>query len=918
MKSLFFKSIVLISFLNSGCETPLSDLKPNNLRCEYLYNPLAIEESAPRLSWEIEANERRKSQTAYQILVASSSELLDQGIGDFWNSGKVDSDETANIPYRGEDLNSRVNCFWKVKIWDQDGIASSWSTAAQWSMGLLVSADWHAKWIGFDEALYDTVTYGTQPWANGIKRKEEYRPLPCPYLRKEFELDKTVESAKVYITALGLYELHINGERVGEDYFTPGWTDYNKRIYYNTYDIGSLLESGKNTIAVILADGWYAGNIANKGQHYYGQHLRLKAQFEFQFEGRDSMMIVTDESWKAAYGALREADMQAGETYDARLEPEGWKVNGFDDSRWKGVVSSDSITAQLHAYPGVTVQRTEEIKPVDVFETRPGVYVVDMGQNFAGWAKIQINAKKGDSIAMRFAEKLKKDSSLYTRNLRGARASDLFISKGNGEEIWEPRFTYHGYQYVEITGCSNPPSIEDITGVVLHSDLERTGDFTSSSALVNKIYKNILWSQRSNYFEVPTDCPQRDERAGWLGDAQLFMRTASYNMDVAPFYTKWLVDVADARFGEGRLSSTAPYVRVTYAAGWGDAVVICPWQFFQIYGDTQTISNHYDTMERWLKFTESESDNGLSTLLSFGDWQNVESETPTQVVATAYFKRSADLMAKIAVELGLDVDVKKYNVLSGKIKQSFNENLMDDSGHVEGRTQTGYLMALAFDLVPDSLRPVLMGHLIKDITDRDSSLSTGILGTHLLLRTLAENGHLDLAYKLLQKTDFPSWGHHIKNGATTIWERWDGYSRENGFVDDDINSFNHYAYGSIGEWMYSTIVGIQSDSGGFKKIVIHPKPGGGLSHASARYKSIRGLISSAWEVKDGVFKLEVSIPANTFAKVYLPTNNANSIKESGQHVSSLNEFQMFKSDANTTVIQISSGSYSFTSDFMQP
>ncbi|MDA9266736.1 glycoside hydrolase family 78 protein [Salibacteraceae bacterium] len=907
--------LIFIAVVFSRCESPVSDLHPTNLRCEYLEDPIAINEAAPRLGWELEASGRNRAQTAYQVLVASTAELLAKDLGDLWNSGKVTSDETVNLSYRGGELTSRVSCFWKVRVWDQNNVSSDWSSVAQWSMGLLDSTDWQAKWIGYDAALYDTIAFGPQPWGNGITRKTEYRPLPCPYLRKEFKLNENIESAKVYITALGIYELHINGERVGKDYFTPGWTDYNKRIYYNAYDISSLLRQGENTIAVILADGWYAGNIADRGQHYYGKHLRLKAQLEIQREGNEPIVLITDGSWKAAFGALREADMQAGETYDARLEPIGWRNIGFDDSQWSDVVESDSITAPLEAYPSKTVQKIEEIKPIAVFETRPGVYVADMGQNFAGWANISINEKRGDTITLRFAEKLEADSSLYTRNLRGARASDTYVSKGDGVEVWEPRFTYHGFQYVEISGFSRPLSEDDITGIVVHSNLERTGSFSSSSELINKIYKNIFWSQRSNYFDVPTDCPQRDERAGWMGDAQVFMRTASYNMDVASFYKKWLVDVSDAQKDDGRFTSVAPNMGVRYGTAWGDAGVICPWLFYEIYNDTIIIAKYYHGMTRWLQFLEDNSENNLSSVITFGDWQNVNSETPKEVISTAYFKRSAELMAKMATELGRDLDVKKYNTLSDKIRESFSERLVNDSGHVQGRTQTGYLMALAFDLVPDSARPILVGHLINDIAKRDTTFSTGILGTNLLLPTLAENGHVDLAYKLLLKTDFPSWGNHVENGATTIWERWDGYSNEKGFHEDETNSLNHYAYGAVGEWMYSTIAGIQSDGPGYKQIFINPMPGGGLTQAEATYKSIRGSITSSWKLNEGVFSLDVSIPPNTVAKIYIPTNNVSSINESGQPAFSSDEFQISSHDLHTTEIKVGSGSYSFTSDF---
>lgn len=906
---------MLLSFI--GCQQPVSDLTPVELRCEYLSNPLGIELANPRIGWKLEAKARASKQSAYRLLVASSEALLHQDQGDLWDSQKVRSDETVNIKYQGKSLTSETTCYWKVKVWDKNDLASDWSKVGYWSMGLLQPGDWKANWIGYDQAWADS-SYKSKPWANNMKQKTAYRPLPCPHLRKEFSIQQPVASAKAYITALGIYALYINGQRVGNDYFAPGWADYRQRIYYNTYDVAPLLQEGQNTIAVILADGWYAGNIANKGQYFYGKQLRLKAQIKILFDDQQSETIVTDQSWKASYGPILESDMQGGETYDARLAMPNWTANGFDDSEWAEVVVSDTTTATLQPYPGPTVQQTGEIQPISVKEHQPGVYIVNMGQNFAGWARLSVKGERGDKVVMRFAEKLNEDGSLHTRNLRTARCTDTYILKGNGEEIWEPNFTYHGFQYIEITGYPGTFTLDKVTGVVLHSNLPLTGQFICSNELINSINSNIVWSQRSNYFEVPTDCPQRDERMGWTGDAQTFMPTASYNMDLAAFFTKWLVDVNDGQFDDGRFPSTAPKIYLGGAAGWGDAGVICPWNLFQYYNDTLALRSFYPGMVRYMDYLEQLSTDNISGLGGYGDWQNVKSETPKNLIATAYFKRCSDLMAQIAALLERPEDEKKYTLLSANIFEAFNREFVTDSAKIEGHTQTAYLMALSFDLLPDSLKEAATQQLLQAIEEKDFTHTTGILGTSLLLPTLTQTGNLDLAYRLLLNTQFPSWGHHIANGATTIWERWDSYSDEAGFHEDSTNSLNHYAYGAVGEWMYSTIAGIRSDGPGYKQIILHPQPGGGLTHASAEYNSVRGLISSSWKLDDGQFTLSITVPANTTATVFIPSTDEASITEGGVAISTSPDVQVIRKEAGTTVLHVGSGQYHFRSSFRDP
>lgn len=905
-------TFLILALLFTACHDEESDLMPSDLRCEYLVDPMGIDAAQPRLTWIVEGEGRNRMQTAYRILVAGSLEALNDEKGNLWDSGVIPSDNSVNISYRGEALTSNQMCYWKVMLWDELGRASQWSAPAMWAMGLLDASDWKADWIGLD-AAHDMPPAPIKPWGNNgkNKRKKVYQPLPVPHFRKTFEVEGGVENARIHATALGNYELFINGQRVGEDYFTPGWTEYRKRVYYNSYDVTPLLNKGTNTIAFILADGWYAGNVADVGPQYYGKYPRLMAQLHIM-SGDEEALIATDASWKANYGPLLEADMQGGETYDARLAMPGWNQNGFDDSEWLPVVVSDSVDLMIGAYPGIPVRKTSEMEPVGVFEQRPGVFIVDMGQNFAGWARIRMRGERGDSIQLRFAEKLNKDSSIHTRNLRTARATDTYVLSGNGEEIWEPSFTYHGFQYVEVTGYPGTLTKADIQGIVLHSDLREAGSFTCSNERINRIHQNIVWSQRSNYFEVPTDCPQRDERMGWTGDAQLFMPTAGYNMDIAPFFKKWMVDVADGQFDDGRFPSTAPRVFWRVAAGWGDAGVICPWYVYETYQDSTLLRSLYPNMQAWMQYLESKHLGYISTMDSYGDWQNVDSETPIDVIATAYFKRSADLMANIAAVLKKPEDVDHYESLSDSIAYAFRKQFIDHDGRVEGNTQTAYLLSLAFDLVPDYRMAAVEGNLLGAFESRSNRLSTGILGTSQLLPVLTSIGRLDLAYSLLLQDEFPSWGYQINQGATSVWERWDSYTSEEGFHEDSTNSLNHYAYGSIGQWMYSTIAGIVRTAPGYRRFTIRPQPGGGLTHASAWHRSVRGMIESSWSIESGRFELNVVIPPNTVAEVYLPSTDVQAITEGDAPLMEVKEVEVLEQREGNTLLRIGSGRYRFS------
>ncbi len=879
------------------------------LRCEYRVNPLGIDVVKPRLSWIMESNQRGQMQTAYQILVADSEEKLKRNEGQLWDSGKVKSEQSNQVVYEGQPLVSRMRRYWKVRVWDKDDKASAWSKPAMWTVGLLEPGDWQAKWIGYD----------VEQMSSDNKEKPDPNALilpPPPYLRRAFLVGRPIKRAVVYASALGLYELHINGKRVGEDYFTPGWTDYSTRVYYQTYEVTDLMKKGGNAIGAILADGWYAGYLGfGRKREHYGSEPRLLVQLEIEYVNGHIHTVVTDGTWKATYGPLFESDFLMGEIYDARKEMPGWDTFPFDDSAWHTVAVTEKSEGKVQSYPGVTVQKILEIKPKKLTEPQEGVYVFDMGQNFAGWVRLKVGGEAGTKVVLRFAEMLNPDGTIYTENLRAARCTDTYILKGAGKEIWEPRFTFHGFRYVEITGYPGKPGLDAITGVIVHSTTPVVGSFKCSNPMVNQLYSNIVWSQRGNFIEIPTDCPQRDERLGWTGDAQIFIRTATYNMDVSAFFTKWLVDLEDAQSAEGAFPDVAPrkVAMGDGTAAWGDAGVICPWTIYKVYGDKQVIERHYESMKNWISYLKDNSEDLLRPAKGYGDWVSIGSDTPKDVIATAYFAYSTHLLSKMAAAIGKNEDNREYEELFEQIKDAFNKAYVSEDGRIKGETQTCYLLGLYFDLLPEDKREAATRHLVEAIRKKDWHLSTGFVGLSYLVPTLTQTGHLDTAYRLLNNDTFPSWGYSIKNGATTIWERWDGWTEDKGFQTPGMNSFNHYAFGSIGRWLLGTVAGIDTDGPGYKQIIIRPMPGGGMDYAKASYKSIHGKIVSDWRIKGSMFTLNVTIPANTTATVYVPAEDIESVTESGRLAAKAEAVSLLRREKDRAVFAVGSGQYRFVS-----
>ncbi len=871
------------------------------LICEYHANPLGIDILKPRLSWQIVSGEENMLQTAYEIKVTdqtANGKLL-------WNSGKVNSAQSVNVAYEGPALKSMQRVSWQVRVWDNKNKVSAWSAPATWEMGILEPESWKASWI----------TLGSEPDVKGSK--------PCHYFRKEFAPAKKIQSARVYVTSLGLYQIFLNGKKVSADLFTPGWTSYKNRIQYQTYDVTSLLQP-KNSIAAIVGDGWYRGNIGWSSQNgYYGSKIALLAQLRITYTDGTSETVGTDGSWKVSNGPILFSDIYNGETYDARKEMPGWSATGFNDSGWEKAAVIDQSKKLLVAPQGTVVKAIEEIKPLKLITTPKGEIVFDMGQNMVGWVRLKVQGKKGDQVTLKFAEVLTKEGNFYTDNLRSAKCTDNFILNGSGQEVLEPHFTFHGFRFVQIQGLSEQPSLDQITGVVIHSDMTPTGSFTCSDPMINQLQHNIQWGQKGNFLDVPTDCPQRDERLGWTGDAQVFSMTAAFNYNVAPFYTKWMRDVAADQLPNGRVPHVIPDVlkQDGGSTAWADVSVIVPWTTYLTYGDKRILEVQYPSMKGWVEFMKSRA--GEKNLWTgdthFGDWLAFASNrsdytgatTEKDLIATAYYSYSSGLLAKIAAIIGQNDDAKKYAQLSEDIKKAFQKEFVTPAGRLVSNTQTAYSLALAFDLLPEDLIPKAAKYLADDVK-KMGHLTTGFVGTPLLCKTLSAHGYDDLAFMLLNRKDYPSWLYPVTQGATTIWERWDGQKPDGSFQDVGMNSFNHYAYGAIGEWLYRYVAGMDIDpeNPGYKHILLAPHPGGGLTNAGVEFNSVYGKVKSAWKLDGNDFVYEVTVPANTTATVTLPAAKADQVTVNALAMPASVKGSLKQTDKGISV-NIGSGSYTF-------
>ncbi|MBE2268196.1 MAG: glycoside hydrolase family 78 protein [Anaerolinea sp.] len=883
----------------------MSETKITRLICEYRTNPLGIDVQQPRLGWQMQTTRIGARQIAYQIRAASTLETLEHA--DLWDSGRVERDQSVHVVYGGLPLQSRQRVYWNVTVWDETG-ASITSDPAWFEMGLLKADDWRAQWIG-------------AAFAGGARST-----FPPPYLRKTFTLPANATSARLYVTALGLFECSINAQTVGKDVFAPGWTDTHKRVQVLTYDVTGLLQTGENVIGAVLGDGWAVGYVGWLHRQNYFDRPQLLAQLEITLTDGSTRTIASDSSWAYQFGPITHSDLIMGEAYDARREIPGWDTPGFDASQWLPAASFTHPDIQCVALNGPTVRRIKEMPPItDPINQRTmgrKRWLFDLGQNMVGRVRFKGSAPAGTTIIIRYAEILNADGTPYYINLRSAHATDYYTFKGGGEEVWESKFTFHGFRYVEIEGYPNEVTRDTITGIVLHSDMALTGSFECSDPLLNQLQRNIQWGQRGNFVDIPTDCPQRDERLGWTGDIQVFVRTAAFNMNVAGFMTKWVHDVDDAQRADGSIPAVVPYATDVPTDGgpaWADAAIICPWTIYQCYGDTRILEQSYATMTRFMDFLIANSP-GLVRCApdwdgwpGFGDWLSINASTPRDLLGTAFLAYDARLMSEIAAVLGKTDDAARYRTLFEAVKSVFASRYcvgsaipavpvvpseirrqMDEAdalsrGNLQAvdygaitsmvfntdlfePTQTAYVLALYFDLLPDDLRLLAAQELVADIERRGMHLSTGFVGSPYLNHVLSENGHLDTAYQLLHQKSWPSWLYAVAQGATTIWERWDGWTPERGFQTPNMNSFNHYAYGAIGAWLYNTVAGIDLDPSapGYKHTILRPQPGGGLSYASGKIDTLYGELVSAWNLAEGHFEWTVVVPPNTTASLHIP------------------------------------------------
>lgn len=1049
---MFSAPIVLLM----SCGVWAAGLAPSDLRCEYAVNPLGIDAARPRLSWMLRADRRGESQTAYQVVAATSLDTLAENRGDLWDSGKVVSDRNVHVEYGGKPPGSGARVYWMVRVWDRDGQPSAYSAPAWWETGLFKAEDWSARWIsanptmllepdlrmgawiwypdcpeskrvafirrgielnpsdriesavvklnadnvfelyvnggyvgenafwdmprtyditadlvagrnviavkavnlvdpaGFRAAVrvrladgrvsdylsdatwrvsiderdgWQDVNFDDADWASAadlapdtakrwLKISETFGPPPSLCLRRAFRLDRPVARARAYASALGLYELHINGHRVGEDVLTPGWTDYPKRVQYQTYDVTPLLREGNNAVGAMLGNGWFAGDLGWSQKPPFSQGpLRFLLQLDIEYADGTRDRIITDESWRGRHSPISRCSFFNGEVYDARAERPGWCQPSFDDAAWVQAVPADAA-GRMVAQQCEPMRVVQKLEPVGITEPSPGVRVVDFGQNAAGRARLAVRGERGTRVRLRFAEQLRPDGNINQDNLRSAKATDVYILAGGGRESWAPRFTYHGFRYCEVTGYPGELPKDALTFEVIHSDVEAAGQFECSNPLLNRIWRNILWSQRSNMYSVWTDCPQRDERLGWTGDGVAIAPTACWNMQMARFFAKWTRDIADGQAEDGGVPDIAPNIFGSGAGapGWSDAITILPWTVYQFYGDERIIRETYPAMARWVEFMREKSEGDLYTRKGYGDWV-APVKSPIEPISAAYYYRSTDLLAKMARAIGKAEEAAGYSALAKNIAEAFNRAYFDEgTSEYAGGTQAAYVLPLYFGLVPGERVGGVVGHLVADIQSRGDHLSTGFQGTAYLMPTLSRYGRHETAYRLATQTTPPSWGHMVRQGATTMWELWDADEK-----GPEMNSRNHAALGAVGRWFFETLAGIRIDPDrpGFAHIIIAPVPVGDLVSAGATYRSVRGPVASRWRRQDERFTLSIAIPVGSVATVHVPADEPGQVRESGRPADSVEGVRPLRREHGVAVFEVQSGAYEFTSDLSQ-
>lgn len=870
-----------------------------NLTCESRVNPLGLDEPQPRFSWQMTSSESAV-QSAYRIQV-----FQEAGETPIWDSGRVNERSSILVPYDGPALRPRTRYRWRVRVWDQKGRDSGYSEQAFWETGLM-RCGFLADWI-------------TNPNKGDVGAMQ-----PCPRLRREFILPGRPVRARVYASALGIYSLRINGRPASEDLLSPGWTSYAGRVQYQTWDVTELLREGENAVAVSLADGWYRGHLVSmKKRNLFGQRLALIFELHVETENGE-VVIRSDAGWKAHEdGPIRYADYYTGICYDARLEQSGWDAPGYDDSAWQPVSLLRHTKNVLVAQADQPVRRQKVLTPIQVITTPRGETVLDMGQNMVGWLRFRVRGPEGATVTVSHGEVLDSDGNFYNANYRSARSQIVYTLRGGEEETFEPEHTFFGFRYARLENWPCEVNAGDFEGVVVHSDMEITSGFECSDERVNQLFSNIQWGQRGNFVDVPTDCPQRDERLGWTGDCEVFARTACINMDSHLVLAGWLEDLAQDQRQDGAVPHVVPNVlgeKSCGSAAWGDAATVVPWTLYQCYGDERVLRRQYPSMRRWLDFIASQSNGYLwSGGWHFGDWLGLDAKegdyvgaTDKTLIATAYYAYSTRLTMKAAAVLGYDKDKQELSQLLNRIIRAYRHEFITPGGRLAVRTQTAYVLTLYFDLAEEHDRPRMVSELIDLIHEQGGHLSTGFVGTPYLCLALTEAGAHPIAGQLLMQSDYPSWLYPITRGATTMWEHWDGIKPDGSFWSTDMNSYNHYAYGAVGEWMMRALAGIDMVKPAYGELLLHPRPIEELSFVSAWQMTPYGRVRCEWRVEGEVHTVRCSVPAGTTAVLVLEKAELYQVTEKEKMLSEVPGVMRAWQSEEDVLIELGSGKYAFT------
>lgn len=840
---------------------------------EGFVNPLGFHEATPSFSWKLPVGVKR--QTAFR---------LETKVGETkWDSGWIESERSTFVRYGGEPLASRQLIEWRVNYRDENGKDAGWSEWARFELGLFSASEWKAQWI--------------RPAGENDPQLES-----VGWLRRSFSAQKKIAHARLYVTARGLFELQLNGRRVGSDHFANGFTSYHKRLDTLTYDVTAQLRNGDNQLQAMLGAGWYAGRLpferSKKGP--YGQHPELLLQLEITYTDGSRDTVVSDGAWEGTFdGPILSSSIYDGEIVDARKEPSGWKPV---------VANADLGSARLTPKPFAPIRERQTLAVRAITEPQPGRFIFDLGQNMVGWARLKIPVVQDQTVTVRYAEMLKDDGTLYTENYRTAKSINLYTAATTGTSTLEPHFTFHGFRYVELSGlpAGAQPEKDWVTGVVLQSEMRQIGKFESSHAKLNQLQSNIAWGWRGNSLDIPTDCPQRDERMGWTGDAQAFGPTAMFNTDSHAFWKSWLTSMRDDQDADGVIPDIIPTAGTKSrgrAPGWQDAATFIPWDLYVRTGDRAVLEENYSMMEKFIGWCRSQSvENLLPNTEGFGDWlqpypqtgatdrdwmKDRKGDTPRPLLGAAFYARSTQILADVARILGRSDDAARYASDAATIRAAFVRHYFDADGKLQNapETQTAYILAITFDLLPENLKTKAGEHLVRLVREADGHLRTGFLGTPLIAQALDQTGHSDVAAELLFQESYPSWFYPINQGATTMWERWNSYTRDKGFGDVTMNSFNHYAYGAIGQWMYERVAGLSPDPAhpGYKHFFVRPLVVRQLDSARAELETPYGKAASAWQKRDGKILLEVVVPPNATATIEFPDDRKPQVVSSGTH-----------------------------------